>query len=1042
MRGLVNICLQYRFLVIALAVAMVFFGFTRINKMPVDVFPEFAPPRVEIQTESPGMSTVEVEELITIPLEEVFSGTPGLDDMRSKSVPGLSSILLIFEPGTDGWLARQLVDERLALAIRNVPQGVIPYMLQPLSSTSRALKIGLTSEEIDLIELSAIAFWKIRPALMAAPGVANVAMWGERLQQFQVQVDPERLRAYDLSLDQVLEVTADALEVGILEYSNSAVPGTGGWIDTPQQRLGVQHVLPINWPEELAQVTVKLHDGEPVLLSDLGQVVEDHPPLIGDAVINDGEGLMLIVEKFPWGNTLEVTRAVEEALEKIRPGLSGIEIDTEIFRPATFVEMSMDNLRQALILSGVLVIVVIFAFLWEWRIAVISVTIIPFAIMAALTTMSVQGATLNVMVLAALVIAIDAIVDDAVVGVENTMRRLRQLRSEGSTKPIKDIVLEGALEVRNTIVYGSLSQVVALLPLFFMAGLSGAFFQPLARAYVMVCLVSPLIALTVTPAMVLILLKNAPTKGRESPIALRLRRVYGRALSWTLDRPALAYVTVAVLLVSGVAVFPLLGQELLPEFKERDFLMHWLTKPGTSHPEMYRITQQASRELRQIPGVRNFGAHIGRALMADEVVGIYFTENWVSIDPNVDYDATVTAIQETVDGYPGLLRDVQTYLKERIREVLTGSSEAIVVRIYGPELDVLRSKAEEVRDGLAEIDGIVDLHVELHIDIPQIEIEVDLAKAARYGLKPGDVRRAAAAMLASIEVGDIYRAGRAYDVAVWSMPENRNSLTGLRELLIDTPSGDYVRLEDVAEVRVVATPNVIEHEGLARRLDVSANVRGRDLGSVTRDVERVLQEIEFPLEYHPEIIGEYAERQDAQQRIVIAGIVAVIGIYFLLYTSFENWRLTTLAIVTLPQAVVGGVLAVFFVGGGTMSLGSLVGLLTILDNAVRNCIMLFSHYQHLEEEEGETFGRQLVLRGSMERITPMAMLGLTAGLALLPMLLAGNVPGNEIQYPMAIVILGGLFTSEVLNLFVVPVLYLRFGKSRRERRALESNVSA
>ncbi len=1032
MRWIVKTSLQYRYLVVFIAAVLMIFAVTRINTMPVDVFPEFAPPRVEIQTEGPGMSTVEVEELLTIPLEEVLSSTPGLDVMRSKSVPGLSSILLIFKTGTDPWLARQLVDERLALALRNVPPGVVPFMIQPLSSTSRVMKIGLTSDELDMIELSAIGFWKIRPALMAVPGVANVAMWGERLQQWHVWVDPERLRAFNLPLDHVLQGTADALEVGILGYSSSAVPGTGGWIDTPNQRLGVQHVLPIQYPEELGQVTVKLHNGEPVVLGDLGKVVEDHPPLIGDAVINDGPGVMLVVEKFPWGNTLEVTQGVEAALEKLRPALSGIEIDPTIFRPATFVELAFDNLTRALLVGAVLVVVVLLVFLWDWRIAMISAVIIPMSLMTALLVLNVRDATLNVMVLAGLVIAIGAVVDDAIVDVENVVRRLRQLRKEGSTQPTWRIILEASLEVRGAIVYASLIEISALLPVFFLEGLSGSFFQPLAQAYVIAGLVSPLVALTVTPALILILLSNAPLEHRQSPIMPRLHRGFDWLLSRVIKRPRLAYATVAILVVSGLAVLPFLGQDLLPEFKETDFLMHWVTKPGTSHPEMYRITQQASRELRQIPGVRNFGAHIGRALFADEVVGINFTENWVSVDPTVDYDKTVAAIQATVDGYPGLLRDVQTYLKERIREVLTGSSQAIVVRIYGPELDVLRSKADEVRDALARIDGIVDLHVELHANVPQIEVEVDLAKAAHYGLKPGDVRRAAGAMLASIEVGDIYRAGRAYDVGVWSTLENRNSLTGLRELLIDTPSGEYVRLEDVAEVRVVPTPNVIEHVGIARKIDVSANVRGRDLGSVVRDVERALQDIDFPLEYHPELLGEYAERQAAQQRVLIAGVVAVIGIFFLLQTSLDNWRLATLAFFTLPWALVGGVLAAALTGG-VLSLGSLVGFLTILGIATRNGIMMISHFQHLEAEEGETFGPALVLRGARERLAPILMTALTTGLALVPLAIVGNVPGHEIEHPMAIVILGGLATSTVLNLFVVPSLYLRFGKPRTLR---------
>jgi CzcA family heavy metal efflux pump len=1046
MRWIVETSLRFRYLVVYLAVVMTIFGVTQILDMPVDVFPEFAPPIVEIQTEAWGMSASEVESLVTVQLEEALNSTPGLDVMRSKSVPGLSSVKLLFKPGADYMEARQMVQERLAVAIPTLPTTIgQPWILQPLSSTSRCMKIGLSSDKYDLMELSMITYWTINYRLMQVPGVANVAIWGERWKMLTVQADPERMRAYDASLDEVMEVASEALEFGLLKYTPHAKVLAGGFIDTPNQRLAVQHVTSGITPEELAEVTIydrKKSDGTPLRLKDVSEVAWVHQPLIGDAVINDGPGLLLIVEKFPWGNTLEVTRRVEEALDELRPGLDGIEIDTTIFRPATFVEVAMNNLGKALAVSGVLVVLVLFAFLWEWRIALISVLIIPLAMIAALLMLSIRDATLNVMVLAALVIAIDAVVDDAVVGVENTMRRLRQLRSEGRSLALETVVLEGALEVGNTIVYGSLSQVVAVVPLFFMEGLSGAFFRPLAGAYVLVCLMSPLIALTVTPAMVLIFLKNAPAQQHQSPIVPWLQRVYGKALSWTIRRPAVTYGTVAVLVISGLVVLPFLGQELLPEFKERDFLMHWLAKPGTSRPEMYRITVQASKELRAIPGVRNFGAHIGRAVAADEVVGMYFTENWISVDPAVDYDKTLAAIQGTVDGYPGLVRDVQTYLKERIREVLTGSSQAVVLRIYGPELGVLRSKAEEVRQILSEIDGIVDLHVELQVDVPQIQVKVDLAKAEQYGIKPGDVRRAAATLVAGTEVSDIHKDNYVYEVQMWSTPETRHSLTSIRELLIDTPLGGKVPLGDLADVRIVSTPNAIERENLYRRIEVEANVRGRDLGSVVREVERGLEQVEWPLEYRAELLGEYAERQAAQRRLLITGLVAVIAIFLLLYTSFENWRLTILASLTLPQALVGGVLAVFFIGGRTMSLGSLVGLLTILDNAVRNCIMLFNHYQHLEEEEGEPFGLQLILRGSVERVTPMVMLGLTAGLALVPLLVAGSIPGNEIEYPMAIIILGGLFTSEVLNLFVAPVLYLHFGKSRRERRALESEVSA
>jgi CzcA family heavy metal efflux pump len=907
-------------------------------------------------------------------------------------------------------------------------------MIQPLSSTSRAMKIGISSDEYDLMDLSMIAYWKIRARLMDVPGVANAPIWGERIKMPQVLIDPELMLLHDVTLNEVMDVTADALDVGLLTFSEGSVIGTGGFIDTPNQRLGIRSVLPVLTPETLAQVPISDRiktDGTPLLLGDVGDVVWGTWPLFGDAVINEGPGLMMIVEKLPWANTLDVTRGVETAIDAMRPGLPGIDIDTTIFRPATFVEQSIDNLTSSLLVGGVLVVIVLLFFLFEWRVALISATIIPLSLTAALLVLNLFGVTINVMVLAGLAIAIGAVVDDAIVDVENIVRRLRQLRKEGSTESDASIVLEASLEVRSAIVYASLIEITALLPVFFLEGLSGAFFRPLASAYVVAGLISPFVALTVTPAMVLILLGNRSIAQRESPIVFWLHRGYDRLLAPIVRAPRVAYATVGMLVLVGAMVWPSLGQELLPSFKERDFLMHWLTKPGTSHPEMYRITTQACRELLTIPGVRNCGSHIGQAMLADEPYGIYFTENWISVDPSVDYDLTLAAVQETVDGYPGLIRDVQTYLKERIREVLTGASDSVVIRIYGPELDVLRDKQDEVLNALEGIEGIVDLKKELHVDVPRVDIEVDLEAAYLYGVKPGEVRRAASLLLQGEEVGDIFQNGKTFDVNVWSTPETRNSVTSILELLIDTPSGGHVKLADLAEVRVVPSPNVIEREGQSRKIDVSANVRGRDLGSVAQDVENALHSVEFPLEYRAEVLGEFAERQAAQQNLTIAALVAVIVIYFLLYTSFDNnGRLAMLTFFTIPWALVGGILAAYATSG-VLSLGSLVGLLTILGIATRNGIMMISHFVHLEEEEGMPFGPELVLRGARERIAPIMMTALTTGLALVPLVIAGNIPGHEIEHPMAIVILGGLVTSTVLNLFVVPSLYLRFGKEKR-----------
>ncbi len=1037
MRWIVGSSLRFRYIVVALAAAMMALGVVRLRDIPVDVFPEFAPPRVEIQTPCLGLTAADVESLITVPLEDALSGVPGLDDMRSKSVPQLSSIELIFKQGTDLIHARQLVQERIATVVPTLPTWASPpFMMQPVSATSRVMKIGLSSRTRSLIDMSMISYWTIRARLLRVPGVANVAIWGERLQMLQVQADPERLRSHHVSLERVMETTSDALDVGILQFSDGSVVGTGGSIETPNQRLQVRHVLPVVTPKDLSQVTIQNQDGKALRLRDVARVVEDHQPLIGDAVINDGPGLMLVVEKLPWANTLDVTRGVDAALASLRPGLSGIDVDPTIFRPASFIESSIHNLTTALLLGCLFVVLVLGLFLFEWRSALISLVSIPLSLMAAGLALYARGATINTMVLAGLVIAVGVVVDDAIVDIENIVRRLRQYRREGTDKSTAAIVLESSLEVRGPIIYATLIIVVAAVPVYFLQGLTGAFFRPLALSYALAVLASLVVALTVTPALALLLLRRAPLERRESPVVGWLQRGYTAALSRVVMRPLWAYATVAVVVAAGIAVVPSLGESLFPTFKERDFLMHWVTAPGTSHPEEVRIVERGSRELRSIPGVRNFGSHIGQALLADEVVGVNAGENWVSVDPKADYDKTLAAIQRVVSGYPGLYTDVQTYLNERIKEVLTGTSEALVVRIYGQDLAVLRSKAAEVEKVMSGVPGVVEAHADFEVEVPQVDVEVNLAAARRYGIKPGDVRRAAATLVSGEEVADVFRGGKAYDVQVWSTPRTRRSLTSIEDLPIDTPGGRQVRLGDVATVRVKPAPNLIERDNNSRRIDVGANVRGRDLGSVARDVSTRLRQVSFPRGYDTKLLGEYQERQAAQRNLLLYAVAALIGILLLLRMAFGSWRLSTLTLLTLPMALVGGVLAAY-IGGGVLSLGSLVGFFTVMGIAARNGILLINHYQHLEQHEGESFGPGLVLRGARERLSPILMTALATGLAVVPLVIAGQIPGHEIEHPLAVVILGGLFTSTLLNLFVVPSLYLRFGRrsSRSEGKA-------
>jgi CzcA family heavy metal efflux pump len=1036
MRWIVGSSLKLRFLVVALSAFMMFFGVQQVGNTAVDVFPEFAPPKVEVHTIAIGLAPTEVEELITVPLEQSFNAIPGVATIRSRSVEQLSQVVLLFDQGTDILEARQLVSERIAQVTPILPTWAAPpVMLQPLSATSRVLKIGLSSSDpqIDMMDLSMTAYWKIRSRLLRVPGVANIPIWGERLDMLQVQADPKRLAEQKVTLEQVMNVTADALDAGLVTYSDGHFIGTGGFVDGADKRLQVQHVQPIVTHEHLANLPILTTDGRTIHLSDVASLVRDHQPLTGDAVINEGDGLMLIVEKLPWANTLDVTKGVEAALAELEPGLTGITVDSAIFRPATFIEDSISNLGRALLLGALLMIMMLILFLYSWRTAIISVVAIPLSLLAALLVLNWRGATINTMILAGFVIALGDIVDDAIIDIENVVRRLREHRARGGTRSTARVILDASLEVRSAIVYATVIEVVAILPIFMLAGLSGSFFQPLALAYALALLASMVVALTVTPALSLIFFRSAKSlKHRESPVVPPMKRAYGRLLSRVVWRPRRAYAAVLVMTVAGLAVLPLLGQSLLPNFKERDFLMHWLAKPDTSLSEEVRTTKLVNAELLTIPGVRNAGSHIGNALLGDEPYGVYFGENWISVDRSVDYDDTVASIKGVVDGYPGIYRDVLTYLKERIREVLTGSSEPITIRVFGQDLDVLREKAEEVDKILGEVPGVGEHHVDFQDNIPQLKVEVDLDAAKQYGVKPGDVRRAAAWLMAGQEAGDLYAGGRAYDVQVWTPPESRRSVTDLQNLPIDIPGGGQVKLSQVTDISIESVPNVVHHENLFRNLDIEAGLDGtRDLGSVVQDIEGKLGAIQWPLETRAEMLGEYTERQAAQQRLLIFAAAAAIAIFLLLQVSYGSWRLATLSFMTLPIALIGGLIAAYLFGGRVISLGSLVGFLTVFGIVARNGIMLISHCQHLEREEGMPFGPELVLRAAKERLVPIMMTVLTTGLALIPLLLTGSIPGQEIEHPMAVVILGGLITATFLNLFVVPSLYLRFAKGLR-----------
>lgn len=1022
LNAIVSWALNMRVLIVAVAAALLFAGVNATRNAPLDVFPEFAPPLVEVQTEAPGLSTEEVDALVTVPLENSLNGLPFLKTIRSKSVLGLSSVVMIFDTGTDILRARQLVQERLNLAQNRLPAVVKPPVLMaPYSSLSRVLKVGLTSATLSQMELSELSLWTIRPRLMSVKGVANVAIWGQRDKQFQVLVDPQRLRAAGVTLDAVIRAAGDA-----------AVISAGGFVDTPNLRFSVAQLGLITTPEDLARTVVEFRGSTPIRLGDVAEVRIGHPAPIGDAVINDGPGILLIVEKQPWGNTLDVTEGVEKVLAELKPGLPGVDMDSTIFRPATFIQLSIDHLTEALWLGCLLVVVVLWFFLGDWRTTVISLTAIPLSLAIALLLLRWRGETINTMILAGLIIALGEVVDDAIIDVENILRRLRQNQLLAAPLSAFKVVLSASLEVRSAVVYASVIIVLVFVPVFFLPGLAGTFFRPLALSYILAIAASLAVALTVTPALSLLLLRTQADPHRDAWLARKMKAAYRGILPRLAHRPGLALGVLALAFAfTGWVWQTRLGEEFLPNFKERDFLMHWLEKPNTSVEASTRITIAASKDLRAIPGVRNQGAHIGRAEVADEVVGPDFTELWISLAPDVDYDATIAKVQAVVDSYPGLVRDLLTFLRERIKEVLTGASASIVVRIYGPDLETLRRHAAEVGAALKDVPGVSALKVEPQTLVPQITIKLRPDAAALHGLTAGQVRRAVTTLVSGRKVGEVYQEQKVHEVTVWSVPSVRADYTTLRDLLIETPAGGHVRLADVADLAIVPTPNAIKREGASRRIDVTCNVSGRDLGAVAREVETRVGKVNFTRGYHPEVLGEWAERQAAQSRLLWLGLASLAGILVLLLADFQSLRLVLLIALTLPFALIGGVLAAWL-GGGVLSLGSLVGFVTVLGIAARNGILLVSHYRHLECEEGQAFGPALILRGSEERLVPILMTAATAAFALLPLVLKGNVPGNEIERPMALVILGGLVTSTLLNLFLLPALFARFGKSRRQ----------
>jgi Cu/Ag efflux pump CusA len=1025
---LVDSAVRMRRLVVAGVVAVLGLGLVQLQNAPVDVYPEFESPAVQVQTEALGLSAEEVEELITTPLEQdLLNGIPWLDEIRSQSLPGLSAIDLTFVEGTDLYLARQMVQERMSQAAALPNVGTPPVMVQPTASTSRVAMVGLRSDDVSLIEMSVLARWQMRPRLMAIPGVAQVSIWGQRERQLQVQVDPARLQDNDVTLTQLIETTGNALWVSPLSFVEASTPGTGGFVETPNQRIGVQHVSPITTSEQLADVAIEGVPGEVLRLRDVADVLEDHQPLIGDAGQDGDRSVMLVVERFPDADVAQVTQDVEDALAAMGAGLTGITVDTDVYRPAGYLDSALSRLGWVALGGLALMLVVIGLLTFSWRMPLIAFTSVATSLVTALWVLRLGDSPLTTMTLLGLA-AVTAIVVDDVIGDVEAIRARAQQRREAGQSATAAVVSAAVRDRRSSLAYATVITLVALVPLLFLTGPVGAFADPALLTFTLAALASFLVALVVTPVLAVLLYPRADTGRAAAPFAGWVHRGYDGVAARSVGHTLPALIVLAVLAGLTVLGVPQFGSgSALPDLEDPNVLVRLEAAPGTSLGEMERITGAVAAEVGELPGVASAAMHVGRAVGADEVVDVDAAEIWLTVDGDADYADTLTDVRTTVRAYPGLRSEVGTYADDRLTVAAASTGDALVVRVSGEDFAELQDTAEQVRGALRTVEGVISPEVEPLVSQPTVSVQVDLASAQLYGLRPGDVRREVSAMVSGLTVGSLYEQQAIFDVVVWGGPQTRSNVEALRSLLVHTPSGQPVRLGDVAAVAISPTPTVISHDSVSRSLDVTAEVRGRSAADVARDATERLQQMTFTHEYRAEVLGDAVARADAGREVVLAVVAAAVLGFLLLQAATNSWRGAAVLFVTLPLAGAGALLAAGLVDGAR-SVAVLTAIFAVVALAARQALVLVRRAQRSVSGAGAP--AESLRAAAREQTVPVVVAVLAVAAAFLPAAVLGGGAGLELLQPFAVALLGGLVTSTVVVLFLVPALFAAFAGLR------------
>ncbi len=1028
LNAIIRWSLQNRLLVVAIA-ALALVGGTYIAiTLPVDVLPDLNRPTVTILTEAQGLAPEEVETLVSFPIETLMNGAPGVTRVRSQSGIGLSIVYVEFDWGTDIYRDRQLVAEKLNLARDQLPAGVTPVMGPISSIMGEIMLVSMRSKNgaTNPLDVRTLADWTIRPRLLTIPGIAQVTVIGGGVKQYQALVSPDKLKQYGVTLQEI---------AAALEKSN--VNSTGGFVDAQSQEYLIRNLARFYSLDELKNTVVAYRNGTPIKLGDVANVEFGPKIKRGDGGTMGAPAVIMAISKQPGSSTQFLTVKIEEALKELQTTMPpDVEINSELFRQENFINAAISNVIEALRDGAILVIIVLFLFLLNFRTTFITLTAIPLSFIVTFLVLKAFGASINTMTLGGLAVAIGELVDDAIVDIENVFRRLRENRQSPQPKPALQVIYHASLEIRSSIVYATFIVGLVFVPLFALTGVEGRLLAPLGLAYITALVASLIVSLTVTPVLASFLLPRmkAMKHDKDGFLVRFLKKWDERFLRKTLRHPWVVIGAAILLFVATIATLPFVGTAFLPEFNEGTLTVNVLAEPGTSLAESNRIGAIAEKQLLAIPEVKSTGRRTGRAELDEHAEGVHYTEIDVDLkESERSREEILKDIRDKLAVLPGVNINVGQPISHRIDHLQSGVRAQIAVKLFGDDLATLRAKAEEIKNVMTTVEGATDVQVEKQVLIPQVRFNVNRTEAARYGLQPGEVAETLETALNGRKVSEAVEGQRRYDVVVRFDDASRNGLDALKNVTIDTPQGTQIPVSAVATIENLPGPNQVLRENTKRRIVIQSNVADRDLGSVVRDMQdRIKAQVQLPEGYFLEYGGQFEAQQEATKRLSVLTIFSLIAIFFVLLKALGDWRSSLQVMINVPLALIGAIIAML-ITGGVFSVATLVGFISLVGITSRNGIMMISHYLHLMREEGEGFTEEMIIRGSLERLVPVLMTALTAGLSLIPLALAAGQPGKEILHPLAVVVLGGILTSTLLDQLVTPAVFYKLGKPIAER---------